>query len=107
MKWPYTSSIPVACLLAQEAYRVLAPGGEMYFSDVYCDRRLPADIRTDPVLLGECLGGALYKEDFRRLCQAVGFTDPRQLSAQPIEVGKHVRYAIKHSIWCCPVSTIY
>jgi arsenite methyltransferase len=22
----------------EEAYRVLAPGGEFYFSDVYCDR---------------------------------------------------------------------
>lgn len=70
----------------QESYRVLADGGEMYFSDVYCDRRLPADIRTDPVLLGECLGGALYIEDFRRLCQSVGFTDPRKLSVEPIEV---------------------
>ena len=27
-----------------EAYRVLAPGGEFYFSDVYCDRRLPAEV---------------------------------------------------------------
>jgi len=24
-----------------EAHRVLADGGEFYFSDVYCDRRLP------------------------------------------------------------------
>ena len=24
-----------------EAYRVLAPGGEFYFSDVYCDRCAP------------------------------------------------------------------
>ena len=28
----------------REVYRVLAPGGEMYFSDVYCDRRLPAEV---------------------------------------------------------------
>ena len=65
----------------QEAYRVLAPGGEMYFSDVYCDRRLPADVRTHPVLLGECLGGALYVQDFLRLARAAGFADPRQLAA--------------------------
>jgi len=37
-------------------------------------------------MLGECLGGALYIEDFRRICQRVGFLDPRQLSIEPIEV---------------------
>jgi arsenite methyltransferase len=50
----------------REAYRALAPGGEMYFSDVYADRRLPAAVRADEVMLGECLGGALYVEDFLR-----------------------------------------
>jgi SAM-dependent methyltransferase len=35
-----------------EVHRVLAPRGEMYFSDVYCDRRLPDGLRTHPVLLG-------------------------------------------------------
>ena len=33
----------------QEAYRVLAPGGEFYFSDVYCDRRLPQHVKDDKV----------------------------------------------------------
>jgi len=28
----------------REVYRVLAPGGEMYFSDIYCDRRLPQEV---------------------------------------------------------------
>lgn len=68
----------------QEAYRVLAPGGEMYFSDVYCDRRLPANVRTHPVLLGECLGGALYEEDFLRLARKAGFEDPRRLATPAI-----------------------
>lgn len=69
-----------------EAYRVLANGGEFYFSDVYCSRRLPEGIRAHEVLLGECLGGAMYVEDFKRLCVATGFTDPRALSAHEIEV---------------------
>jgi len=30
-----------------EAWRALAEGGEMHFSDVYCDRRLPDATRTD------------------------------------------------------------
>lgn len=68
----------------QEAYRVLAPGGEMYFSDVYCDRRLPAAVRTHPVLLGECLGGALYIEDFIRLAKRASFEDPRRLAVPTV-----------------------
>jgi len=70
----------------REVHRVLADGGEMYFSDVYCDRRLPAAARADPVLVGECLGGALYVEDFKRLCVEAGFADPRVASSAPIAI---------------------
>ncbi|KAK9806764.1 hypothetical protein WJX72_001784 [[Myrmecia] bisecta] len=77
---------PDKARVLQEAYRVLAPGGEFYFSDVYCDRRLPAKVQKDEVLWGECISGALYVEDFRRLAHAAGFTDPRVLSSAPIEV---------------------
>lgn len=67
-------------------YKALKPGGEFYFSDVYCNRRLPEHVREHEVLFGECLGGALYIEDFHRLCGRVGFTDPRRLSMSVIEV---------------------
>lgn len=77
---------PDKARVLREAWRVLAPGGEMFFSDVYCDRRLPQEVRTHPVLLGECLGGALYTQDFVRLCREVGFLDPRTLSSAEIEV---------------------
>lgn len=69
-----------------EAYRVLAPGGEFYFSDVYCDRRLPKEVVEHKVLFGECLSGALYVEDFKRMARNAGFVDPRWLTASPIEV---------------------
>eukprot|EP00485_Elphidium_margaritaceum_P002827 CAMPEP_0202700596 /NCGR_PEP_ID=MMETSP1385-20130828/13775_1 /ASSEMBLY_ACC=CAM_ASM_000861 /TAXON_ID=933848 /ORGANISM="Elphidium margaritaceum" /LENGTH=392 /DNA_ID=CAMNT_0049357817 /DNA_START=123 /DNA_END=1301 /DNA_ORIENTATION=+ len=68
------------------AFDVLKEGGEFYFSDVYCDRRLSEEIQNHKVLVGECLGGALYIEDFRRLCQNVGFKDPRILSVSEITV---------------------
>lgn len=58
-----------------EIYRVLKPGGELYFSDVFADRRLPEELKNDPVVRGECLGGALYWEDFRRLMQQTGWKD--------------------------------
>ncbi len=61
----------------REAYRLLKPGGEMYFSDVYADRRIAQELTEDPVLFGECLSGALYWKDFDRLAKQAGFLDPR------------------------------
>ena len=68
------------------AYDVLKPGGELYFADVYCDRRLPDSVRADPVLYGECLGGALYWNDFLPMAKRAGFLDPRLVTSHPIDV---------------------
>ena len=70
----------------REIYRVLKPGGEFFFSDVYSDRRIPAHLREDPVLYGECLSGALYEHDFIRLARRHGFHDPREVSRDPITI---------------------
>lgn len=64
---------PFKDLVLSEVYRVLKPGGELYFSDVYSDRRMSDELRHDPVLVGECLGGALYEKDFRKLMAQVGW----------------------------------
>ncbi len=61
----------------REAFRLLKPGGELYFSDVYADRRVPQDLLDDPVLYGECLSGALYWNDFLTIAKQAGFADPR------------------------------
>ena len=70
----------------KEIFRVLKPGGELYFSDVFADRRIPRALATDPVLLGECLGGALYIEDFRRLMAQSGCLDARVVSSTPLTI---------------------
>ncbi|MEQ1813069.1 MAG: methyltransferase domain-containing protein [Candidatus Nitrotoga sp.] len=67
-------------------YRLLKNGGEFYFSDVYADRRVPDAVRDDPVLYGECLGGALYWNDFIRLAHRHGFADPRLTEDRPLEI---------------------
>jgi SAM-dependent methyltransferase len=70
----------------QGIQRLLIPGGEFYFSDVYADRRVPDTVRNDPVLYGECLGGALYWNDFLRLAQRHGFIDPRLVEDRPLVI---------------------
>lgn len=67
-----------------EIFRVLKDGGELYFADVFADRRLPAALLDDPVLVGECLAGALYTEDFRRLTERVGCLDARTVATSPV-----------------------
>lgn len=70
-----------------EVFRVLKPGGELYFSDVYADRRVPRELAQDPVLFGECLAGAMYTEDFRRLMAELGCADFRVIAKNPIALG--------------------
>mmetsp|Transcript_69187 Transcript_69187/g.115011 ORF Transcript_69187/g.115011 Transcript_69187/m.115011 type:complete len:356 (+) Transcript_69187:43-1110(+) len=81
----------------KEAFRVLKEGGEMYFSDVYASRRIPDDLRADPVLFGECLSGALYWNDFLTIAKAAGFTDPRLVEDSIITIdNKEVEAKIGH-----------
>lgn len=70
----------------QGVYNALREGGEFFFSDVYANRRLTQEARQHEVLWGECLSGALYTEDFRRICAEVGFLDPRAVETAPITV---------------------
>ena len=67
-------------------YHLLKRGGEFYFADIYADRRVPEHVRRDSVLYGECLGGALYWNDFLRLAMRAGFTDPRLVEDRPLVV---------------------
>ncbi len=69
-----------------EAFRVLRPGGELYFADIYADRRIPGPLRADPVLYGECLAGAMYWNDFLHLARRCGFDDPRLVADRVVSV---------------------
>ncbi|MFH1716597.1 MAG: methyltransferase domain-containing protein [Planctomycetota bacterium] len=95
-------------VILRRVYEALKIGGEMYFSDVYVDRRLPVEISRDPVLRGECLGGALYHRDFEAIAGKAGFADPRVCSKRPIDVkdeqiqkkvGDAKFYSITYRLW--------
>lgn len=68
------------------AHRLLKPGGELHFADVFADRRVPSALTEDKILYGECLGGALYWNDFLSVAKSAGFLDPRLVSDRPIEI---------------------
>ncbi|ERK08117.1 SAM-dependent methyltransferase [Serratia fonticola AU-P3(3)] len=58
-------------------FKLLKPGGEIYFADIYSDRRLPHSLKDDAQIVGECIGDVLYYEDFFRLARKTGFNDIR------------------------------
>jgi ubiquinone/menaquinone biosynthesis C-methylase UbiE len=78
---------PAKELVFKEIYRILKPGGELYFSDIFANRRIPESLAADPVLRGECLSGALYTEDFRRIMQSCGWADFRYTSIVNLDIG--------------------
>lgn len=83
-----------------EVYRVLKEGGEFFFSDVFVDRRLPAWMKEDSVLLGECLGAALYWKDFETLAAEAGFRDVRVYSRKPITIdGSEVKKKVGDAVF--------
>ena len=70
----------------KEIFRILKPGGELYFSDVFSGCRVPEDLKSNPTLYGECLGGALYIEDFRRMLHRLGYPDYRVTKQSYIDI---------------------
>lgn len=94
--------------ILKKVYNILKQGGEFYFSDVYSNRRLPKHVKEDKVLHGECLGGALYANDFVRFAIEAGFVEPRLVSSKEIEitdenikklVGKTKFYSLTYRLW--------
>ena len=81
---------PAKELVFKEIYRVLKPGGELFFADIFSDRRIPEELANDPVLRGECLSGTLYTEDFRRIMAASGWADFRYTSIHNLDLSEEV-----------------
>ncbi|KAJ4457578.1 putative Arsenite methyltransferase [Paratrimastix pyriformis] len=69
----------------KEIHRVLRDGGEFYFSDVISDRRIPDDLRANKELWGECLSGALYLHDCRRMLEDARLPEFRVVSIKRLQ----------------------
>lgn len=70
----------------EQCFDLLKPGGEIYFSDVYAERRTPQHLIDDEELYGECISGALYWNDFINLSKQCGFKDPRLVKSRPLAI---------------------
>ena len=70
----------------EQCFNLLKPGGEIYFSDVYSERRTPQHLIDDEELYGECISGALYWNDFINLSKECGFKDPRLVKSRPLAI---------------------
>ena len=69
-----------------QVHCVLRPGGEFQFSDVFADGELSEEARTDKVLVGECLGGALEIGAFTAMAEATGFARTEMTEKTEIQV---------------------
>ena len=69
-----------------EIRRVLKDGGVLFFSDIFADRKVPEEINTNPLLLGECLGGSMSYEEFKGLMEKYGWTDYSVVSSDPTPI---------------------
>lgn len=69
-----------------EIFRVLKPGGELYFSDVYASKPISPELMNDPILLGECLSGAMHVPTFETMTKEIGFEANRIVKESSFDI---------------------
>ena len=70
-----------------EIWRVLKEGGILYFSDIFANKTVPAEINTHPLLLGECLGVAMSHDEFETIMKSNGWKDVSIVSSYSTPIG--------------------
>ena len=66
-----------------EAYRVLAPGGRLYVSDIVVTEQLPAEVQADVNSWTGCIAGAEVQDVYLGQMAEVGFTDIEIVTSVP------------------------
>lgn len=75
----------------KEAYRVLKYGGEIYFSDMYIDKKLSEELTRNTMLWGEGIGGALLWKDLYQVAEEIGFSPPRLVTSRYLTINQELR----------------
>ena len=80
-----------------EIFRVLKPGGRLVVADVVSDLEIPLAVKNDPILRGQCLGGALRQVELMAMLRAAGFSGIRLLKRFPYRlIGGHWFYSLTY-----------
>lgn len=81
-----------------EIFRILAPGGRIFISDVVTDDPCPPEIQNDAVLRGACLSGALVQPQLMNILESAGFSRIRVVKRFFYkEVLNHKFYAVTYT----------
>ena len=81
-----------------EVFRILAPGGRIFISDVVTDEPCPPEIQNDAVLRGACLSGALVQPQLISILESTGFSRIRVVKRFFYkEVLNHRFYAVTYT----------
>ena len=79
-----------------EIYRILKDGGRFVISDIVADREVPAYMRDNQKLWGECISGALTQNEFLTKAREAGFYG--------LEILKNFKYRQVEGIQFCSVT---
>ena len=83
-----------------EILRVLRPGGRLVVADVVCEDEPDPAIRTDEILRGECIAGALTQKDLFALLRESGFINPKIIKRFPYRiVAGHPFFSLTFAAW--------
>ncbi len=83
-----------------EILRVLRPGGRLVVADVVCEDEPDPAIRSDEILRGECIAGALTQKNLMALLSESGFINPRIIKRYPYRtVAGHPFYSLTFAAW--------
>ena len=75
-----------------EILRALKPGGRMVIADVTAGDAVPDQIKFNPRLKGECIGGAMTRDELLGTLTKVGFAEVRTISETPWRVVEGVQF---------------
>jgi radical SAM/Cys-rich protein len=87
---------PDKSLVFAQIYRILKDGGRFVISDIVADKEVPAYLRSNQRLWGECISGALTQAEFLSKAKEAGFYG--------LQILKNFKYREVEGIQFCSVT---